>query len=374
MGELIIPKAFQTARPSQVFTAVPQNDSLADGIGQSYGVIGYTGKIWSLRYRGERKDFLRYDGTPAASIDVVIVGQARTKSKSYFPNYNERAAAGERPLCSSMDSIVPDADAQQKQAATCALCPRNEWKKQPNGRDGRECTDYKRLAVLLMPNQTAALFGAPILEPVFLRVPPASLQALALMGETMEKRGWHYTTFVTRITFANKPHPEMIFEPLQGLEDAEAQVVVKFVTDPLVERITGGHRGAVPATTGLAAPVTNVIQQSPQTPTPTQDTGFSQSAGALPVTPVQQTEVLPPTTATPASSLNGSQPLPQGSAPSMPVATGFGVAPVATPMAQSAPPQASPPSSPTSDTGTPSESDAELDARIANLINTSKLA
>ena len=74
---------------------------------------------------------------------------------------------------------------------------------QANGRRGKECTDYKRLAVALMPNATRPMFGEPLMEPVFLRVPPASLNALALLEQKMGKKGlgYHYSAYLTRISF-----------------------------------------------------------------------------------------------------------------------------------------------------------------------------
>jgi hypothetical protein len=140
-----------------------------------------------------------------------------------------------------MDSIVPDIDVEQKQSETCALCPRNVRKTDPEtGRRGRECTDYKRLAVLVMPYHTQPLFGQPLLEPMFLRVPPDSLNSLAVMGDTMVTQGYHYSTYLTRITFdPQKAHPSMIFRPVQPLGEEEASVVLEMHQNPQVGRIIG---------------------------------------------------------------------------------------------------------------------------------------
>src|SRR5437879_1093028 len=73
--------------PSAAFAALnPQTESLADGIGSSYGVVHYRGKNWSLRLRGETYNFTRQDdGTPLAYIDVIILRQLPAKSKSFYP-------------------------------------------------------------------------------------------------------------------------------------------------------------------------------------------------------------------------------------------------------------------------------------------------
>lgn len=282
MTQTNLPVAFAQNPKPGAFAALA-TESLAEGIGSSYGVIGYKGKVWSLRYRGEKKTFLRPDdGTPAGAIDVVILRQAHNKSKSFYEQYDPDQSDGKRPVCSSLNGIIPDADVTQKQAEACALCPRNVWKTDANGRKTRDCTDYKRLAVLVMPALTRAMLGEPLMEPVFLRVPPASLDNLAKMGETMAGQGWHFSSFVTRITFdPDQPHPKMIFTPVQPLTDQEAPAILALRNDVQAERITGedqsgaGQRPLLstvqPAPQIAPAPV----QPSPQpAPAPARTTGF----------------------------------------------------------------------------------------------------
>ena len=241
--ELVIPQAFKNFKPPAAMAGLnPADDNLAAGIGQGYGVIGYKGKVWSLRHRGERHNIIRPDdGTPSNHIDVVILGQAPHKSKSYYTDFVD-GAEGKRPRCASIDGLVPDTDVTQKQSETCALCSRNEWKTNATtGRKGKECQDYKRLAVVMMPYQTKAVLGAPLIEPLFLRVPPASLTSLAVMGENMANQGFHFSTYVTRISFdANEASPKMVFTPLQGITEQEAPVIMELRQDPTVGRITGG--------------------------------------------------------------------------------------------------------------------------------------
>lgn len=247
------------AGPAAIFQGQPK-ESLAAGIGQSYGILRYKGKTWSLFYRGERKNLIRPDdGTPATYIDVIITGAADHKSKSYYPSYDPNSD-GEQPLCASMDGLVPDVGVKQQQAQTCALCPRNEWKMMANGKKGRDCSDYKRLAVMLMPNVTQALLGTPLMEPVFLRVPPASLQNLAMLGEQMEARGYEFYTYITRITFdPNEAHPKMIFRGIKPLTEEEGKVVLALRKDPQCDRIVNGEMRQA-----LTAPVSP--QGTPQQP------------------------------------------------------------------------------------------------------------
>lgn len=237
-----LPQNFTVGSAFQALNAHATDDNLAEGIGQSYGVIGYKGKNWTLRYRGKVKPFIRPDdGTPASYIDVIILGSPAKKSKSYYPKYVPGQSDGERPICASFLGDVPDADVTQQQSTSCALCPRNKWLTDPTGRKSRECTDYKRLAVLIMPKISEALLGTPLLEPVFLRIPPDSLQALAQMGDYMGKQHLHYSAYVTRVSFdPSKAHPSMVFTPIQGLSDDEAPVILGMRENPLVDRIMYG--------------------------------------------------------------------------------------------------------------------------------------
>lgn len=356
--ELKIPDSFGQGMNSAFSALNAQEDNLSDGIGQGYGVIGYKGKVWSLRYRGERKTILRPDdGTPSGYIDIVVLGNAKTKSKSYYKDFVDGDTSP--PVCASMDGITPDRGVADQQAEHCALCPRNVWKNMPNGKKGRECTDYKRLAVLIMPNQTKPILnGTPLLEPVFLRVPPDSLQSLAAMGDAMTSQGHHYSSYVTRITFdPNKAHPCMVFSPLQKLTAQEAPVILDLRKDALVTRIVLGDSN----------PNLAQVAHQPQVqlaPAGTVDTGLSSGTGTTPT--VRNLAMVidnspglgaaPPVTA--------AVPSPRQPALELMANGVFGTAidaPSLTPSLVTA-----------ADIGDPEESDKDLDAEIAKLVAKAK--
>ena len=61
------------AASAAVFAGLnPESESLADGIGQSYGIIGYKGKVWTLRYRGEIAARHTYEGKASHGQAQVI--------------------------------------------------------------------------------------------------------------------------------------------------------------------------------------------------------------------------------------------------------------------------------------------------------------
>lgn len=372
--EIIIPDGF--GGPAQAFIDAGLNsetDNLAEGIGQSYGVINYKGQNWSLRYRGQRYQIVRPDdGTRSTFLDVIILEAATAKSKSYYAKWDPNQSEGERPVCSSIDGITPDPDSKGTPerpgpvCTACAICPHNEWKMQPNGKNGRECQDYKRLAVLLMPNVTEMIMGQKLLEPVFLRVPPASLNSLAILGETMRKRGYHSSTYVTRINFdPDKSWPEMVFRPLQGLTAEEAPSIIELRKHPLVDRIVHGDRRQ---NAGLALP------QEPQplglsAPTPSRAPAPRTIPAAAPVLEMQasspgNTFVLPATPHAPLAS----------SPSNTTTERGFTGVTTASPLVNgnsglsAAPSTPSPASQTATDVGVTEESDAALDAKIAEIL------
>ena len=346
--------AFTNARPAAAFASLggEQTESLADGIGSSYAVLGYKGKVWTLRYHGAKHTFVRADdGSPMSYIDVIILRQGHTKSKSYYKSkedgggYDVDGSEGKRPTCASLDGVTPDADVLEQQSPHCALCPRNEWKTSPDGRKGRECTDYKRLAVLLLPKLSAALLGSPLHEAVFLRVPPASLTDLAGMGEVMSDRGWHYSTFITRISFdPAQSYPKMVFEAKQPLKDAEAPVVLPMRESALARRITGEDQHVEAVARIEQASATRAYSRSEAPPT-------SRPALSSPSGAATTERIAAPTT----GSVTSPPPEPEG-----PIDTGFGG------LDKAVEPRPAPKQTvvTAADTGEPSESDADLDARI----------
>src|ERR1700731_3657661 len=279
-------------------------ESLSEGITGSYGVIGYKGKSWTLRYKGEQYGFKRPDDqSPAAAIDVIILRQAKQKSKSYYDGWDEHQSEGKRPLCASLDGIVPDDDVIAKQSETCGLCPRNQWRTNDKGKKVKDCSDYKRLAVLLVPSQTVPFFGEPLLEPVFLRIPAASLEALGNYGDDLSRQGFAYYAVVTRVMFEpDTSYPKFVFKTVQVLGKDDAPVILPMINDDIAIRVTGEDKLNRPQ-------ITHTMRQaiagpgSAATASPPGGTPATHQAPAQQLIPPKQAPK-PPVTPPPAS--NGS--------------------------------------------------------------------
>ena len=155
-------------------------------------------------------------------VECVVIG-------SVFENqwYKERYDANNptSPHCYAIaeddDDLKPHIDSPEPQAATCAECPKNQWKSDPNGGKGKACKNVRRLALVAGPDVTS----------------PDAVQkaefALAKLPVTSVK---NWSTYASQV--ANVLHlpplavkTEMIVTP-----DAKTQYQVDF---SLVDKIEG---------------------------------------------------------------------------------------------------------------------------------------
>jgi|SRR5579883_3234400 len=210
-------------------------ENLGDGITSGYGIIGYKGKVWSIRYGSHEQILMREDeSSPVFWIEVVIVKAASVVSRTYYENgYQE--GSNSPPDCSSSNGIVPDSNAPNKQAVSCAVCPRNVLKVMPNGKPGKECANAKRLAVVPLHDLTNEAYGGPML----LRVPGGSLVNLKTFGESMKKYGFPlYWTYGTKISFdPGESFPKFVFSPVRPLTNPELNIVDEFRANSNTQRI-----------------------------------------------------------------------------------------------------------------------------------------
>lgn len=232
-NEITIPPNFGAV--SSRFAGRKIESDLGGGISLGYGIVGYRGKVWSVRYQGKEIPLMREDGDgPRNSIEVVIVAAGSGISKVYYPKFDPTSKAP--PVCFSNDGIRPDKSVTNPVKAICTDCPNNVFgtRVTDNGSKGKACSDYKRLAVVPWPDIRNEAWGGPML----LRVPGASLKPLKLYAEELKRIGCPDYGLVTKVSFApDKPHPEMVFAPLRPLTDPEIDVIEEMQRDPRVKRI-----------------------------------------------------------------------------------------------------------------------------------------
>jgi hypothetical protein len=214
--------------------------NLGEGIASGFNSIGYKGKTWSLKQSGEDiKFFVDEKGVPYPYFDCVILAMHDKTSKMFYTpgTYNEDSAGA--PICTSLNGDKPDAGVPEPQSPSCGTCKNNVWGSAANGGRGKACQDHRKLAVLIMPYMTKHILEKPLLEPVYFKVPPASLKPLKIYGDSLVHRGVPHEAVITRVTFVPGKQFEMKFDLKQPLTDAEAPVVLPLVDDPQTKNIIG---------------------------------------------------------------------------------------------------------------------------------------
>lgn len=233
--ELALPKNFGAV--SKLFAnQQASNDELGSGIASSYGIVGYRGKVWSIKHQGKETQLMRDDGDgPRGSVEVVIVKAASAVAKIFYAG-GYQDGSNSAPDCWSTNGVTPDAAAQNKQNATCAGCPMNAWGSRVTeaGKQGKACSDNRRIAIVPLNDMANDMFGGPML----LRIPAASLKDLKAYGELLNSYHYPYYACATRISFDPKEaYPKFVFSAIRPLTDEEAKYVLELRGDKRVSNI-----------------------------------------------------------------------------------------------------------------------------------------
>ena len=120
------------------------------------------------------------------------------------------------------DDLKPHPNALAPQNDTCAGCPKNEWKSDPNGGKGKACKNVRRLAMIAAPDASTPE-GVQKAEVAVAKLPVTSVK--------------NWSTYASQIASVLKLPPlavrtEMLLEP-----DAKTQYQVNFL---LVDKIEDG--------------------------------------------------------------------------------------------------------------------------------------
>ena len=238
------------------------NSDLTSHAGGGFPVISIKGKVFAVVRDGEREVLMNpLDPESAAtSLDVVLLKANKGTSKVfYLKGYDKDTSEGQKPDCYSGDGIEPAADAQNKQAKTCATCPHNQWGSrisEKGATKGKACSDTVRMAVAA---------AGQLNDPMLLRVPPASIKALGEYGQSLAKRGVGYNMVVTKVSFdIQAESPKLTFKPIGFLDDAGFAEVQEMVNSDLVTNILGAN----PAPVDAAAPADEAPAKAVAKPKP----------------------------------------------------------------------------------------------------------
>jgi len=252
--DLTLPKGFGPLPSTFAGHSAGANDELGQGVASSYAVMGYRGKVWSLKFQGTEEPLMRDDGDgPRNSIEVVLVKASPAVSKIFYASgYVDGSTAA--PDCWSGNGQTPDASVQNKQHTTCADCPMNAWGSRVTeaGKQGKACADSRRLAVVPIADIANEAYAGPML----LRVPAASLKDLKAYGDFLNGYNYPYYAVATRIAFdAKEAYPKFVFSAIRALNEEEAQLVAELREDRRTGVVLAERADGAAAPASAAAPV-----------------------------------------------------------------------------------------------------------------------
>lgn len=237
-----LPSTFAPGGASSVFGASKVDaKSMSEGVGASFAIVSFRGKVWRIKYRGEEHNLVDppaqpgYPPQPKAVLEAVLIYASPAISRIFYEKgYTEGST--EAPDCFSTNGVSPDPASPKVQCATCAACPRAVWgsKMTPTGKAGKQCNDSKRIAILPAGDLANETFGGPML----LRIPAASLGDMASYSSYLQSQGYPYFAVVTALSFDhNEAYPKLVFSAMRPLNDAEAQIVLAAQQNPQTIRM-----------------------------------------------------------------------------------------------------------------------------------------
>lgn len=215
--------------------AALNDDLLAHGGTGGFPVISIKGKVFAVRRDGVRtvipnpKD----PDSAATSIEVVLLKVNKNTSKVYYAT-GWKEGDDSKPTCFSNDGKTPDASVEKPQAKSCATCKHNQWgsKISDSGTKLKSCSDSVRMAVAP---------AGQLNDPMLLRVPAASMKAVAEYGAMLKRRNVPYNSVVTRIGFdIEAPTPKLTFKPLGFMPPDQFEEASQMANAEIVDNIVNG--------------------------------------------------------------------------------------------------------------------------------------
>lgn len=228
------------------------NKEVASATG--FPVMSIRGKVFTAVVDGVRTVLTKPDEPEeVAQFIGVSILRANMNAKTYYAGaYTGEDSVGTPPDCYSMDGIAPSPHAQNPQSDKCATCLHNQWGSRI-GEDGvgkgKACSDNARLAIST-PDE---------INPMLLRVPPASLKALKDALAVVKSRKLPYNAVIMRIGFDREAaSPKLTFKPIGLVSDETYEAIRAEYEGDTVRAIVGldDHESApaaLPAPTAVSA-------------------------------------------------------------------------------------------------------------------------
>jgi hypothetical protein len=200
-------------------------------------------------------------------LDVIIVDLLSEPSRQFYAAKYDPSAQATMPDCWSNDGKIPEARAGDRQADTCAACPKNVEGSGQNGK-GRACRYLRRVAVLVAGDPSGEVYQMQIPAASLFGKGTDSIHPFESYKKFLLAHGEALDTVVTRAMYdLDADTMKLKFQPVRHLTDVEAGFVDAAQDDPETKRYiglsSGGPETAKPAqpkmveAKAIAAPVGN---------------------------------------------------------------------------------------------------------------------
>lgn len=243
--DLVLTKSNLPAHLQKAAQATGAAKEFTGGVQAGFPVLGYRGKTWRVRTKGEEQVWTDDNGDAVQGIQLVLIRSNENLSKTYYEgDYAE--GSNERPNCWSSNGKRPDPNVPNPVNATCQGCPMNAWGSRVNKKTGKmqkACADVRRMAVIMDHELEAVVSGEKEMNEatvLLLRVPGGSLNPLREYVEEklLPKGGLLPYMLVTRVGFdTDAAFPKFTFKPKRFLNDAEFGTVEELRESDIVKRI-----------------------------------------------------------------------------------------------------------------------------------------
>jgi hypothetical protein len=153
-------------------------------------------------------------------VDVVVI-HSIFENQWYKNRYDPNNV--ESPACFAFgeddSELKPHPESAEPQAETCEVCPKNAWKSDPGGGNGKACKNVRRLAMI----SAADLEDVDKADVVLAKLPVTSVK--------------NWSTFASQVANVLKLPPISVIANMSVEPDAKTQFQVNF---ELVNKITDG--------------------------------------------------------------------------------------------------------------------------------------
>ena len=171
-------------------------------------------------------------------LDIIVIDWLAEPSRKFYAAAYDKDAKATLPDCWSNDGVVPETGAKNKQASSCAACPKNV-KGSGSGGKGKACRYERRLAVLVAGDPSGDVYQIAIPGASLFSDNDGSIYGFEGYKKFLLANGEALDTVVTRIIYDTEADTAKVgFKAIRHLTEMEAGLVDAAQDDPETERYT----------------------------------------------------------------------------------------------------------------------------------------